>query len=248
MRIIVLGAVGVVLILTVLGYRGHLEARLLRLDPAALPTDKMLMRFATDAGRPLFEAKCSGCHGLRGQGSSAKGVPDLTDDDWLYGTGLILDIEQVVQNGIRSLSPRALNLAIMPAFATAHPSARDPRIPPLTPAEILDVIEYLYLAQGRTADRAAAARGATVFATHGGCYDCHAPDARGDPAIGAPNLTDNVTLYGDGSRRSLFMSIAYGRQGVCPAWVNKIPPAGIRETAAFVYSLSHGNVSSRVGH
>jgi cytochrome c oxidase cbb3-type subunit III len=52
-------------------------------------------------------------------------------------------------------------------------------------------------------------------------------------------LTDRITLYGDGSRESLAMSIAYGRHGICPAWVTRISPAGIRELAVFVYSLSH---------
>jgi hypothetical protein len=35
------------------------------------------------------------------------------------------------------------------------------------------------------------------------------------------------------------MSIAYSRHGICPAWVARISPAGIREVALFVYSLSH---------
>jgi cytochrome c oxidase cbb3-type subunit 3 len=62
---------------------------------------------------------------------------------------------------------------------------------------------------------------------------------RGDSAIGVPNLIDKITLYGDGSRQTLFMSIADGRQGVCPAWVAQISPAGVRELALYVYSLSH---------
>jgi cytochrome c oxidase cbb3-type subunit 3 len=52
-------------------------------------------------------------------------------------------------------------------------------------------------------------------------------------------LTDRITLYG-GSRESLSMSISYGRHGMCPAWVGRINPAGIREAALFVYSLSPG--------
>jgi cytochrome c oxidase cbb3-type subunit 3 len=78
-----------------------------------------------------------------------------------------------------------------------------------------------------------------LFAGPGGCFDCHAPDGKGDPAIGAPNLTDGIALYGDGSRESLSMSITYGRHGVCPAWATRIRPAAIRELAVFVYSLSH---------
>jgi cytochrome c oxidase cbb3-type subunit 3 len=78
-----------------------------------------------------------------------------------------------------------------------------------------------------------------LYAGDAGCYDCHALDAKGDAAIGAPNLTDTVTLYGDGSREALFMSIAQGRQGVCPAWIMTLSAAGIRETALYVHSISH---------
>jgi cytochrome c oxidase cbb3-type subunit 3 len=163
----------------------------------------------------------------------------LSDGDWLYGTGLVSDIEQVIKYGIRSYHPKTWNLAIMPAYATAEPSARDSQIPSLSPGNIRDLVEFLIHEQGRSADSAAADRGADLFAGAGGCYDCHALDGKGDSAIGAPNLTDRITLYGDGSRESLSMSIAYGRHGMCPAWVTRISPAGIREVAVFVYSLSH---------
>jgi cytochrome c oxidase cbb3-type subunit 3 len=97
-------------------------------------------------------------------------------------------------------------------------------------------------AQGRSVDGAAAARGAILYAGAAGCYDCHAADGKGDSAIGAPDLTDGITLYGDGSRESLAMSISYGRHGICPAWVNRLSPVGIREVSIFVYSLSHRRV------
>lgn len=163
----------------------------------------------------------------------------MNDGDWLYGTGLVSDIEQVIKYGIRSHQPRAWNLAIMPAYATARPSARDAKILPLSSGNIRDLVDFMRREQGRSFDAAAAARGAELFRGPGGCYDCHALDAKGDSAIGAPNLTDQITLYGDGSRESLAMSIAYGRHGMCPAWVGRIDAAGIREVALFVYSLSH---------
>jgi hypothetical protein len=37
----------------------------------------------------------------------------------------------------------------------------------------------------------------------------------------------------------MFESIAYGRQGVCPAWSDKLSPAEMREVSLYVYSLSH---------
>jgi cytochrome c oxidase cbb3-type subunit 3 len=101
------------------------------------------------------------------------------------------------------------------------------------------VVEFMIQLQGRPAATAAATRGARLFLGTAGCYDCHATDAKGDSAIGAPNLTDRITLYGDGSRESLAASVAYGRHGMCPAWVGRLPSASIREAAVFVYSLSH---------
>ena len=128
----------------------------------------------------------------------------------------------------------------MPAYARPLPNPTDKSIQPLTPGQIADLIEYLFQRQGRAADAAAASRGAGLYG-NAGCFDCHSPDAKGDSAIGAPNLTDAVTLYGDGSRAALFQSIGYGRQGVCPAWIKIMSAAGMRETAVYVYSISHAS-------
>jgi cbb3-type cytochrome c oxidase subunit III len=203
------------------------------------------MRFATGRGRSLFDAHCASCHGQAGHGDRAKGIPDLTDDDWLYGTGQVIDIERVIDYGIRSHHPKAWNLAVMPAFGRPRPSEADARIVPLAPPQISDLIELILHEQGQDADSAAAARGESLYRGAGGCYDCHSMDLRGDAAIGVPNLIDKVTLYGDGSRQALFMSIANGRSGVCPAWVGQISPAGIRELVLYVYSLSHSPVGSK---
>jgi cytochrome c oxidase cbb3-type subunit 3 len=238
-RITFIVAVSACLIAAVLVHLSRLESRLLRADPNAIPSNAALMRFALGPGEALFEAHCAACHGTEGHGDPGKGIPTLSDSDWLYGTGLVSDIEQIVKYGIRSYHPRGWNLAVMPAYATPQPGARDGKILPLSPANIRDLVEFLIHEQGRDADSAAAVRGGELFAGAGGCYDCHAVDAKGDSAIGAPNLTDGITLYGDGSRESLWASIAYGRHGVCLPWVGRISPAGIREVAIFVYSLSH---------
>jgi cytochrome c oxidase cbb3-type subunit 3 len=227
------------LIAAVFAADGHAARQLLRADPDVLPRDPALLRFAVRRGSALFEARCAVCHGTSGTGDSAKGIPNLTDEDWLYGTGRPSEIERVIDYGIRSHNPKAWNLAIMPAYARPQPNPADKNIQPLAPAEIDDVIEFLMRRQGRPADPAAAARGAGLFTGHGGCYDCHSLDAKGDSAIGAPNLSDAITLYGDGSREALHMSIAYGRQGVCPAWINRAGAASIRELALYVYSISH---------
>jgi cytochrome c oxidase cbb3-type subunit 3 len=239
MRFLVVLIMASLLVAAVFAADSYAARQLLRADPDALPADAMLLRFAVRRGRPLFEARCAACHGASGTGDTVNGVPDLTDNDWLYGTGRPAEIEKVIDYGIRSRNAKAWNLAIMPAYARPQPNPGDKNIQPLTPGEIGDVIEFLMRQQGRPADAAAVSRGAALFTGHGGCYDCHSLDAKGDSAIGAPNLSDAITLYGDGSRGALYMSIAYGRQGVCPAWITRASAASIRELALYVYSISH---------
>jgi cytochrome c oxidase cbb3-type subunit 3 len=239
MRMIALSVLAGCMVAVVLLRGRVVERDLLRADPDGVPSDATFMSFATDRGRSLFEVHCAKCHGAAGRGNQDRGVPDLTDDDWLYGTGQVVDIERVINYGIRSHHPKTWNLAIMPAYGHPRPSEADPKITPLAPPQIRDLIEFIFLAQGRDADPAASVRGAALYRGSGGCYDCHSTDLRGDSAIGVPNLIDPITLYGDGSRAALFISIANGRQGVCPAWLGHISPAGVRELALYVHSLSH---------
>jgi len=220
-------------------HRERMGARLLRSDPDTLAADPSLYQFALAGGKSVFNARCAGCHGEDGRGDPARGIPNLADDDWLYGEGLVSDIERIVMHGIRSNDPKAWNLAHMPAFGRDRTGVQDGGFPSLTPQQIRDVVEYVLSLEGRPASAPSAERGAKVYKMDGGCYDCHSDDARGNPAIGAPNLVDRVTLYGDGSRQSLFDSIAYGRSGVCPAWDRKLSPLAIREVAVHVFSLSH---------
>ena len=213
------------------------QANLLRTDPDLASADPAMMKFSVGRGRAVFNHDCAVCHGANGKGDVAKGVPDLTDNDWLYGVGAASDIETTVLYGIRAPNPKTWRLADMPAFAQKVPYAREPLIQPLTPADINDVIAFLGSQSGKTVDPEAATRGGVIFSNRGGCYDCHG-DGHGDSAIGGPNLVDNVWLFG-GSQKQQFDSIAYGRAGFCPAWVARLKPGKIREVVLYVYSLSH---------
>jgi cytochrome c oxidase cbb3-type subunit 3 len=213
------------------------EARLVSADPDATPA--ALASWGAARGRGVYLAHCAVCHGPDGQGHSDWGAPNLADQDWLYGQGDVSDIEAVVLYGVRAPNSHTWRLADMPAYARAIPYAREPLIKPLTPDDIRDLIQFLHVAQGKSADGAAAARGAAIFAGRGGCYDCHGHDAHGDPAIGAPNLTDAIWLYGDGSDGAIFRTIAQGRAGVCPAWVGRLSAAQIREVSLYIHALSH---------
>lgn len=211
-----------------------------------------LYRQALARGRPAFVRYCASCHGVGGGPDHLWGVPDLRDRDWLYGGGRVDEIEKVILYGIRAGNSKGWNLASMPAFATPNPYSLY-KMPPLTPQEIADVTEYLFAFQHSGVDATAMARGKQVYRnpTRGLCWDCHAGDGRGDSGIGAPDLTDAIWLYGDGSRRAIQESISRGRHGSCPAWSGKLAPATIVAVAVYVQSLSRSPrppVTARVSH
>jgi cytochrome c oxidase cbb3-type subunit 3 len=215
-----------------------LRARLMRADPGTIVQDAELRDFAIAYARPAYDQHCAACHGDRLQGDRRKGVPDLTDQDWLYGEGRVAQIEHTILYGIRSGNPKGWNLADMPAFAQPVPYARY-QIAPLEPGDIRDVIEYLMVTASKPGDDAAAERGAKIFADKGQCFDCHSGDAQGDAAIGAPNLIDNIWLYGNGTREDIYDTVARGRSGICPAWFQQLSPVTIRALAVMIYVASH---------
>jgi cytochrome c oxidase cbb3-type subunit 3 len=215
--------------------RNAIRARLMIANPDSIPGDAVLNRYALPVGRRGFAAHCASCHGRNLEGDRQLGIANLADGDWLYGTGRVSEIERIILYGIRSGHPKAWNLASMPAYATPNPY-KAYKIEPLTPRDVNDVAAYLYAFQHKPSDPDAVARGASVFLKTGQCFDCHGPDARGDAAIGAPDLTDAIWLYGDGSLPSITLSIAYGRGGACPPWIGRLAPATIRAIAVYVHS------------
>jgi cytochrome c oxidase cbb3-type subunit 3 len=214
------------------------EARLVSAVPDAILADPALLAYALPRGRGAFEQHCASCHGRDAQGDSSRGVPRLTDDDWLYGSGRVAEIERTVLYGIRSGHPKTWNLADMPGFAKAEPY-KAYKMQPLTPGDIDDVIAYLANLRGTPAAADAVERGGHVYHKNGFCFDCHGQDAKGDPAIGAPDLIDDIWLYGDGSDASERRSIEAGLAGDCPAWIGRLPPATVRAIAVYVAVSAH---------
>jgi cbb3-type cytochrome c oxidase subunit III len=223
---------------TYLTGQATMRARLMRAEPDSILQSPELMRFALGYAQPVYDDRCASCHGGHLQGNPRNGVPDLTRPAWLYGEGRIAQIEHTILHGIRAGDPKGWNLADMPAFAQAEPYKRY-KIPPLEPGEIRDVIEFMLVTADKPGDRAAADRGAKIFAAKGQCFDCHSADAQGDSAIGAPNLVDDIWLYGTGTREDIYDSIARGRAGICPAWIKELSPVTIRALSVLVYLASH---------
>ncbi|HUN24752.1 MAG TPA: c-type cytochrome [Steroidobacteraceae bacterium] len=209
--------------------RHRLEADLVRAAPEAVLRQPALVRVALALGRATYAARCAGCHGTDLKGARARGIPDLEDRTWLYGFGDVADIETTVLYGIRSGHPKSRNITDMPALG---------RIGQLSPAEIRDVVEYVYSLSHRDFDAVAAKHGYALFNDKGSCYDCHGTDASGNIDYGAPDLTGTSWLYG-GDRATLTDSVTNGRHGLCPAWIFVLDPVRIRALAVYLYLASH---------
>jgi cytochrome c oxidase cbb3-type subunit 3 len=238
-RIVVLAAISLLLILiiaiAIIERRERTE--LLQADADRILDDPRFAAKTLAKGRDIFLANCAACHGADGRGSTATGTPDLTDQDFLYGTGRASEIESIVLHGIRSGDDKGWDLAWMPAYGKPIPYARE-KLPSLSPGEIEQLTSYLRAMNGtKGEDPTAVAAGNALFEGRGGCWDCHGRDAQGDAAIGAPNLTDDKWLRGDGSRLDISRIIREGLHGVSPAFRGRLDPANVRAVAVYVSSL-----------
>jgi cytochrome c oxidase cbb3-type subunit 3 len=177
---------------------------------------------ATDAealkvGQRLFIQNCSQCHGSDARGTT--GFPNLTDNDWLYG-GSPEQIKESLMNGRKAVG--------MMAWESALGGDQG----------VKEVAAYVISLSGRSVNADLAKAGKAKF---GMCAGCHGPEGQGSMALGlpmgAPNLSDNIWLYG-GSQRAIEESIRYGRAGVMPAWDAILGEEKVHVISAYVYSLS----------
>jgi cytochrome c oxidase cbb3-type subunit 3 len=166
---------------------------------------------AHEMGQRMFLNYCAQCHASDARGRS--GFPNLADNDWLYG-GTPEAIVATITNG---------RGGVMPPW------------PQLGSDGTRNVTHYVLQMAGRTHDELKAAQGRELFATN--CAACHGADGKGNPALGAPNLTDDVWLYG-GGETTIMESITKGRNGQMPAWGEFLGPNKTHLLAAYVYGLS----------
>jgi cytochrome c oxidase cbb3-type subunit III len=103
------------------------------------------------------------------------------------------------------------------------------------------------VAEDKELTRFAAAVAKPLYATH--CAACHGEDMQGKKTPGAPNLTDKIWLYGDGSVFDIERTLLYGiRSGVSKSRnETDMPPYGltgrlsdaeIRNLVQYLYQLS----------
>jgi len=180
-----------------------------------------LREFAIQGGRAAFKDNCAACHGTGAQGG--KGYPNLNDDDWLWG-GKLEDIYTTLKYGIRSGHEKA-RFNQMPSFGLDKV---------LNKQEIADVTDYVLSLSGKAQFNS---KGEAIFKAN--CIACHGSDAKGNKALGAPNLSDQIWLYG-GEKEDIIYTITYARAGVMPYWSDRLSDETIKQLAIYVYSLGGG--------
>ena len=180
---------------------------------------------ARGMGERIFLVNCAPCHGSDARGST--GFPNLADGDWLYG-GDPATIATSITNG---------RMGIMPALG-----------PVLGPDGVKNVVAYVRSLSGLPHDGLKAQLGKVLFTQN--CAACHGPEAKGNQALGAPNLTDQIWLYGS-SEAAISEGVNNGRHlGISPEHTpmpafkdslgqGTLGPAKINLVAAYVWGLTN---------
>ncbi|AGI24897.1 cytochrome-c oxidase, cbb3-type subunit III [Pseudomonas sp. MT3] len=186
---------------------------------AAMPVEEVAKDpQAMKMGERLFATYCSICHGSDAKG--AVGFPNLTDSDWRWG-GDAKSIEATILGGRHAAMPAwgdvlgDKGVQDVAAFVTAKLDGRK-------------------LPEGVTADNVD--NGSNLFATT--CVACHGPEGKGNPLMGAPDLTHpGAFIYGS-SYAQLQQTIRHGRQGQMPAQEQYLGKDKVHILAAYIYNIS----------
>ncbi|MEO7150925.1 MAG: cytochrome-c oxidase, cbb3-type subunit III [Burkholderiaceae bacterium] len=166
---------------------------------------------AMAVGERLFANNCAACHGADARGS--RGFPNLVDTDWLWG-GTPERIAETITQGRQGA---------MPPMAAAVGNA----------ADVTNLANYVLTLSGGPSNLQAQL-GRSKFVV---CAACHGADGKGNPMLGAPNLTDSVWLHGSGETAIVAM-VNQGRTNVMPPHEGRLSPQQIHVLTAYVWGLS----------
>ena len=186
-----------------------LYARFAAMKPEEAAGDASAMAI----GERLFMNNCSQCHGSDARGS--KGFPNLADKDWLHGGTPDKIKESLLKGRVGNMPPMAAAVG--------------------TPDEIKNLAQYVLSLSGSPHDGLRASLGKAKFAT---CAACHGIDGKGNTALGAPNLTDDIWLHGWGEAAIVAM-INNGKVNQMPAQADKLTEEQIHVLTAYVWGLSN---------
>lgn len=170
-------------------------------------------------GERLFLNNCAQCHGADARGS--KGFPNLADADWLWG-GAPEQIRETITHG---------RTGIMTPMAAAVGTAED----------VKNLANYVLSLSGSPHDSVRAGLGKSKFSA---CAACHGVGGAGNPALGAPNLTDRIWLHGYG-QEAIISIINNGRTNEMPGQQGRLTDAQIHVLTAYVWSLSNKGLPSK---
>ncbi len=106
----------------------------------------------------------------------------------------------------------------------------------LPPQDIQSVADYVFTLYGGHAGKPVEA-GAKIFAEN--CAPCHGEKGEGNSQVGAPPLASATHLYG-ADRATIVQQLNLPRQGVMPAWGERLDEATIKSLALYVHSLGGG--------
>jgi cytochrome c oxidase cbb3-type subunit 3 len=209
------------------GERAVWTQRIDKEDFSAIQADETLMKDVRETGHALFGDNCAACHGIGAKGGP--GFPNLTDRAWLWG-GTPAAVSETIRVGVNSEHPNS-RASQMPAWG------RDGM---LERAAIINVASYVYWLSHQDRDKKASAEalaaGKKIFADN--CATCHGEDAKGNPEVGAPDLTDSSWLYG-GDEASIYESVYGGRQGYMPTWESRLTDTDRKILTLYVLDLGH---------
>jgi cytochrome c oxidase cbb3-type subunit 3 len=164
-------------------------------------------------GERLFMNNCSQCHGSDAHGG--KGFPNLTDNDWLHGGTPEKIVETLTKGRIGQMPPMAAAIG--------------------TSDDVKNVANYVLSLSKAPHDSVRAELGKSKFVA---CAACHGMDGKGNQALGAPNLTDDIWLHGYGENAVIAM-INNGKVNQMPAQADKLSEAQIHVLASYVWGLSN---------
>lgn len=204
--------------------QAHYVDRIRAASAEEILADPELVSFALAGGEAAFADNCAPCHALGGAGQGP--YPALGDDAWIWG-GSLEDIQYTINYGIRNDHEDA-RFNEMPAFARDEILERD---------EIDAVTNYVLSLSGHNSDAAVTEQGRTLFEEQ--CAACHGEQGEGIQELGAPNLSDQIWLYG-GTPAAVTTQIGYPQQGVMPPWIDRLDEETIKILTVYVHSLGGG--------
>lgn len=182
---------------------GAIRRLIVDAELATLQEDDKLMRSA----ERIYDRNCAVCHGYDAQGQ-ANLFPNLVDDEWQWGNS-----PEQIDHSIR-LGRNAVMVSWLGPLGGEQ--------------GVRNVVDYVKVLG---TDAANGHPGQAQYNTF--CVACHGIDGAGNVAFGAPNLVDDVWLYGD-SDAALYESIAVGRYGQMPAFASRLDDTQLRLLVAWL--------------